>query len=82
MERAKQKPASPAVARSPDWLKAAGLAVATAVIVGFLATAMFAALTKLPRGWRVAQAPSLAVERAVPKDEARRQSDGLRIMVP
>jgi hypothetical protein len=82
MERAKQNPTSSGVGRSPDWLKAAGLGVATAAIVALLATVLFAALIKLPRGWRVAEAPSLAMERAVPKDEASRQSDGLRIMVP
>lgn len=65
---------------SPEWIRwgAAGVAVAAVVIA--LALTLFAGLAQLQPGWRVAQGPSLAIERALPRDQAARQADESRVI--
>lgn len=62
-----------------SWLRWAAATFAVVAIVALLALTLFAGLSHLQPGWRVAQAPSLAVERAVPQDQARRQTGDTRV---
>ncbi|MFN3889702.1 MAG: hypothetical protein ACK4MV_04830 [Beijerinckiaceae bacterium] len=53
-------------ARAPAWLQWTAAAAASALLVATVWLALFSVLTRWEPGVRVAQAPSLAIDRAPP----------------
>lgn len=66
--------------RSQFWRQWAAATFVVAAVVAILALTLFAGLTHLRPNWRIAAAPSLALERALPPDQAGRSADDTRVL--